>query len=156
MTGSPVVAVNHAMVIAESRRPEEGLAALGKVDPDQRLSQYQPYWAARAELLARCGHTPRPIRPMRVRSRWSLIRAFAGSCKIEEPATWLHPPLLVRAGTTRGRSEREPAALLAIAGAPAYRPLRVNPRNLVPARNVCCSLREPTLCLLPLGAKSCP
>jgi RNA polymerase sigma-70 factor (ECF subfamily) len=57
MTGSPVVAVNRAMVIAESRRPEEGLAALGKVDPDQRLSQYQPYWAARAELLARCGHT---------------------------------------------------------------------------------------------------
>jgi predicted RNA polymerase sigma factor len=24
---------------------------------DRRLSQYQPYWAARAELLARCGRT---------------------------------------------------------------------------------------------------
>jgi RNA polymerase sigma-70 factor (ECF subfamily) len=57
ITGSPVVAVNRAMVIAEARGPEEGLAALGKVDHDQRLSQYQPYWAARAELLARCGQT---------------------------------------------------------------------------------------------------
>jgi len=57
ITSSPVVAINRAMVIAEARSPEEGLAALGEVDHDQRLSQYQPYWAARAELLARCGRT---------------------------------------------------------------------------------------------------
>ena len=45
------------MVIAEARSPEEGLAALCDVENDQRLSGYQPYWAARAELLARCGRT---------------------------------------------------------------------------------------------------
>jgi RNA polymerase sigma-70 factor (ECF subfamily) len=55
ITGSPVVAINRAMVIAEARSPEEGLAVLCEVDNDQRLSRYQPYWAARAELLARCG-----------------------------------------------------------------------------------------------------
>lgn len=57
ITGSPVVAINRAMVIAEARSPEEGLAALDKIENDQRLSQYQPFWAARAELLARCGRT---------------------------------------------------------------------------------------------------
>jgi RNA polymerase sigma-70 factor (ECF subfamily) len=56
VTGSPVVAVNRAMAIAQARSPEDGLAALGEVDRDRRLSQYQPYWAARAELLVRCGH----------------------------------------------------------------------------------------------------
>jgi RNA polymerase sigma-70 factor (ECF subfamily) len=57
ITHSPVVAVNRAMVIAEARSPEDGLAALDKIENDQRLSQYQPYWAARAELLARCGQS---------------------------------------------------------------------------------------------------
>jgi RNA polymerase sigma-70 factor (ECF subfamily) len=56
ITGSPVVALNRATVVAESRSPEEGLAALEQAGDDQRLSQYQPYWAARAELLVRCGH----------------------------------------------------------------------------------------------------
>jgi RNA polymerase sigma-70 factor (ECF subfamily) len=55
ITGSPVVAINRAMVIAEARSPEDGLAVLCEVESDQRLSRYQPYWAARAELLARCG-----------------------------------------------------------------------------------------------------
>ncbi|MET0429426.1 MAG: DUF6596 domain-containing protein [Microvirga sp.] len=55
VTASPVVDINRAMVIAEVSGPEDGLAALGRVDPQGRLSRYQPYWAARAELLARCG-----------------------------------------------------------------------------------------------------
>ncbi|MEZ0171147.1 RNA polymerase sigma factor [Microvirga sp. TS319] len=55
ITGSPVVAINRAMVIAEARSPEDGLAILCEVENDQRLAGYQPYWAARAELLARCG-----------------------------------------------------------------------------------------------------
>jgi hypothetical protein len=62
---------------------------------------------------------------MRVRSGWSLIRVFAGSCKIEEPAAWQHPPLSGQAAMTYRCSEREPAALLAITGAAAYRPLWV-------------------------------
>ncbi|MCJ9747886.1 RNA polymerase sigma factor [Neorhizobium sp. SHOUNA12A] len=57
LTGSPVVAVNRAVVIASGRSVEEGLAALDAVNGDQRLADYQPYWAARADLLSRCGRT---------------------------------------------------------------------------------------------------
>jgi RNA polymerase sigma-70 factor (ECF subfamily) len=55
ITGSSVVAINRAMVIAEAHSPAEGLAILCDFEHDQRLLRYQPYWAARAELLARCG-----------------------------------------------------------------------------------------------------
>lgn len=55
LTGSPVVAVNRAVVIASGRSVEKGLAALDAVNGDQRLADYQPYWAARADLLSRCG-----------------------------------------------------------------------------------------------------
>ena len=55
ITGSPVVAINHAIAIAETDGPAAGLAALAAVDGDGRLSQYQPYWAARAALLASAG-----------------------------------------------------------------------------------------------------
>ncbi|MBK7949771.1 MAG: RNA polymerase subunit sigma-70 [Deltaproteobacteria bacterium] len=56
-TGSPVVAVNRAIALAELRGPEAGLAALDTVSSDRALDDYQPYWAARAELLARVGKT---------------------------------------------------------------------------------------------------
>jgi RNA polymerase sigma-70 factor (ECF subfamily) len=55
MTGSPVVAINRAVAIAETRGAAAGLAALDAVANDARLAQYQPYWAARAGLLARAG-----------------------------------------------------------------------------------------------------
>ena len=55
LTGSPVVAINRAVAIAETRGPDAALAALDAIADDPRLSQYQPYWAARAELLARAG-----------------------------------------------------------------------------------------------------
>src|SRR5262245_20651264 len=55
MTGSPVVALNRAIAIAELRGPAAGLAALDALAEDARLSDYQPYWAARADLLARTG-----------------------------------------------------------------------------------------------------
>ena len=55
LTGSPVVAINRAVAIAETRGPEAGLAALGVLKDDPRLASYQPYWAARAGLLARTG-----------------------------------------------------------------------------------------------------
>lgn len=55
MTGSPVVAVNRAIAIAETRGAAAGLAALDELAGDKRLADYQPYWAARAELLARTG-----------------------------------------------------------------------------------------------------
>ena len=55
MTGSPVVAINRAIAVAETQGAAAGLAALDALADDARLSDYQPYWAARAELLARSG-----------------------------------------------------------------------------------------------------
>ena len=55
LTGSPVVAVNRAVVLSETAGPEAGLAALDEFARDTRLVGYQPYWAARADLLARLG-----------------------------------------------------------------------------------------------------
>jgi RNA polymerase sigma-70 factor (ECF subfamily) len=55
MTGSPVVAVNRAVAIAETRGPSAALAELDQVADHPRLADYQPYWAARADLLARTG-----------------------------------------------------------------------------------------------------
>ncbi|MCL2428548.1 MAG: RNA polymerase subunit sigma-70 [Alphaproteobacteria bacterium] len=55
MTGSPVVAVNRAVVIAETDGPVAGLAVLDTLSQDKRILSYQPFWAARAELLARTG-----------------------------------------------------------------------------------------------------
>lgn len=55
LTGSPVVAINHAVATAEAKGPAAGLALLEAAAADARLKEYQPYWAARAELLARMG-----------------------------------------------------------------------------------------------------
>ena len=55
LTGSPVVAINRAVALAETRGAAAGLAALDAVGADARLADYQPYWAARAGLLARSG-----------------------------------------------------------------------------------------------------
>ena len=56
-TGSPVVAINRAVAIAETRGPAAGLAALDAIGDVRRLADYQPFWAARAGLLARTGAT---------------------------------------------------------------------------------------------------
>jgi predicted RNA polymerase sigma factor len=53
--GSPVVAINRALAIAELHGAAAALAAMPEVAADARLAEYQPYWAARAELLARAG-----------------------------------------------------------------------------------------------------
>jgi RNA polymerase sigma-70 factor, ECF subfamily len=55
LTGSPVVAVNRAVALGETAGPTAGLAALDELARDPRLVGYQPYWAARADLLARLG-----------------------------------------------------------------------------------------------------
>jgi len=59
LTGSPVVAINRAVAVAETRGPAAGLAALDALADDARLAEYQPYWAARAGLLARSGEVER-------------------------------------------------------------------------------------------------
>ena len=55
ITGSPVVAINRAVVLAELAGPADGLAVLDALAGERRLAAYQPYWAARAGLLARTG-----------------------------------------------------------------------------------------------------
>jgi RNA polymerase sigma-70 factor (ECF subfamily) len=55
LAGSPVVAVNRALAIAEMHGAEVALETLQEVGSDARLAEYQPYWAARAELLTRTG-----------------------------------------------------------------------------------------------------
>jgi RNA polymerase sigma-70 factor (ECF subfamily) len=55
LTGSPVVAINRAVALAACNGPDAGLAALEALAEDKRLATYQPYWAARASLLARAG-----------------------------------------------------------------------------------------------------
>jgi RNA polymerase sigma-70 factor (ECF subfamily) len=54
-TDSPVVAINRGLAIAEIDGAEAGMKILEKLSGDERLGQYQPYWAARAELLAKTG-----------------------------------------------------------------------------------------------------
>jgi predicted RNA polymerase sigma factor len=53
LTGSPVVAINRALAVAELQGTVAALEALEEVAADARLAEYQPYWAARAELLAK-------------------------------------------------------------------------------------------------------
>ena len=58
LTGSPVVHVNLAIAVAQAKGAEQGLAALPVVTDTDPLANYQPYWAAKAELLAQVGDNP--------------------------------------------------------------------------------------------------
>ena len=53
-TGSPVVALNRAVALARRDGASHGLRALDVFATDSRMVNYQPYWAARADMLARC------------------------------------------------------------------------------------------------------
>lgn len=55
LTGSPVVAVNRAVAAAEAKGAGVGLALLEAVEGHGDLAQFQPLWAAKAELCARAG-----------------------------------------------------------------------------------------------------
>jgi RNA polymerase sigma-70 factor (ECF subfamily) len=68
LTGSPVVALNRAVALAETDGPDAALAALDPLATDERLAGYQPYWAARGALLAQAGRT--------VEAREALTRAL--------------------------------------------------------------------------------
>jgi predicted RNA polymerase sigma factor len=53
ISGSPVVAINRALALAELDGARAALSVLEELAADARLNEYQPYWAARAELLAK-------------------------------------------------------------------------------------------------------
>jgi RNA polymerase sigma-70 factor (ECF subfamily) len=52
---SPVVDVNRAVAIGMACGPGAGLAMLDELEADRRLAAYQPFHAARAELLRQAG-----------------------------------------------------------------------------------------------------
>jgi RNA polymerase sigma-70 factor (ECF subfamily) len=54
ISGSPVIALNRALAVAETDGPTAALTIIDALD-DTRLKSYQPYWAARASLLAKIG-----------------------------------------------------------------------------------------------------
>jgi predicted RNA polymerase sigma factor len=53
LSGSPVVAINRALAIAEVDGAYAALKLMDELAAEARVSEYQPYWAARADLLAR-------------------------------------------------------------------------------------------------------
>jgi RNA polymerase sigma-70 factor, ECF subfamily len=56
LTVSPVAGLNRAVALAEVQGAESALHALdAAIAEASRLAEYQPYWAARAHLLALCG-----------------------------------------------------------------------------------------------------
>jgi RNA polymerase sigma-70 factor (ECF subfamily) len=52
---SPVVALNRIAALSRSRGATVALTELSRIEDDQRLQDYQPYWATRADLYARAG-----------------------------------------------------------------------------------------------------
>ena len=58
LTGSVVAALNRALALSRRDGAEAGLAALDALAGDARLDDYQPYWAARADICDRAGHAP--------------------------------------------------------------------------------------------------
>jgi RNA polymerase sigma-70 factor (ECF subfamily) len=57
LTGSPVAALNRAVALVEAEGPAAALASIDAMATQSRLDEYQPYWAARAHVLALCGRT---------------------------------------------------------------------------------------------------
>ena len=55
LSDSPVIAINRAIAVAEVDGAAAALAAMPNAEMETRLLDYQPYWAARASLLARTG-----------------------------------------------------------------------------------------------------
>jgi len=55
LTSSPVVAINRAIAISHTLGVRAALDALDALSGDRRLDDYQPFWAARAQMLERIG-----------------------------------------------------------------------------------------------------
>ena len=79
LTGSPVAALNRAVALARIRGAAAGLQALDALAGEARLADYQPYWAARAELLSLCGEGGAAAQAYRMAiglERDAAVRAF--------------------------------------------------------------------------------
>ena len=56
LTPTPVVLINRALAIAHVHGVDAAIEDMRSLDDDARIAGYQPYWAARAHLLAKAGH----------------------------------------------------------------------------------------------------
>ncbi len=66
LTRSPVALLNRAIALAEVEGPEPALASIATLAEDKRMLDYQPYWAARGELLARTGRAEEAAESLRL------------------------------------------------------------------------------------------
>jgi RNA polymerase sigma-70 factor (ECF subfamily) len=83
LSPSPVVRVNRAVAEGRARGPEAGLALLAELESDsaaQRLADYQPHHAARADLLRRAG---------RAEEAAAAYRTALGLCRSEPERRFL-------------------------------------------------------------------
>jgi predicted RNA polymerase sigma factor len=79
LSGSPVVAINRALALAETHGADAALHEMEAIAADSRLNEYQPYWAARAELLAKVGATGEACRSYEIAiglERDAAVRRF--------------------------------------------------------------------------------
>jgi RNA polymerase sigma-70 factor (ECF subfamily) len=79
ITGSPVVAINRALAIAEVDGADAALASIESLAGDARLAEYQPYWVARSELLARAQRCDEAARALDIAiglTRENVARAY--------------------------------------------------------------------------------
>ena len=52
-TPTPVVIINRALAVSHVAGTEAALEEIACLEEDGRIADYQPYWAARAHLLAK-------------------------------------------------------------------------------------------------------
>jgi predicted RNA polymerase sigma factor len=79
LSGSPVVGINRALAIAEVHGAAIALEMIEELAADTRLVDYQPYWAARAELFGKTGVYQEAHRAYEIAiglQRDSAIRSF--------------------------------------------------------------------------------
>jgi RNA polymerase sigma-70 factor (ECF subfamily) len=57
LSPGPVVALNRGLALAELRGPDAGREALASLADDPKLAAYSFFWAARADIERRSGHT---------------------------------------------------------------------------------------------------
>lgn len=84
ITSSPVIALNRALAVAAAHGPEAALTELERIAHDPRLADYQPYWAARAELLAGTGARAEAVHAYEVAmglERDPAVRRFLQHCQ---------------------------------------------------------------------------
>jgi RNA polymerase sigma-70 factor (ECF subfamily) len=80
LSKSPVVAVNRALAVGEMCGADAALKAMDQIAADSRLTEYQPYWAARAELLARKGAKHEARHAYEIAIGLERIQQSAASC----------------------------------------------------------------------------